>query len=99
MRQDLTLVFCICDQRVDVTGANRNTCLENSLEISHIQRIKGEFIAGFSYMERKSTSQPSGQVCLPRKAGFSTLKQYRPPTENFILGLFLGVGQRYYPCP
>lgn len=95
MRQDLTLVFCICDQRVDVTGANRNTCLENSLEISHIQRIKGEFIAGFSYMERKSTSQ----VCLPRKAGFSTLKQYRPPTENFILGLFLGVGQRYYPCP
>ena len=52
-RQEPVLILCICTQTVDVTGANWNSCLENYFEISHIQGIKGDFVAGISYVEKK----------------------------------------------
>jgi len=56
--------------------------------------------------KKKSTSQLSGQVCLPRKAGFITLKgvqiSHRKGTLRYagVCSIYiLGVGELYYPCP
>lgn len=72
-KQEPELIFCICRQTVDFTGENWNTGLENSLEISHIQGIKSDFICG---KKNKPTSKLLGQVYLPRKALSITLKEY-----------------------